>query len=192
MHGGAAPQVKAKANQRLIEMILPALTHLRRIIDSPNTSDADKLKAINMVLNRTGYGERHNIDLGLRTPTPFDELASTAFVILRGDENIIDSPTPDEPEALPSADVSDDDLEAFLADRERRRAREASTKLDNRDHDIVAGEVVDLGSVQREALDPFEQERRDRARSKEPTEFGGGLGQTPESGARFYERPDGP
>lgn len=57
-HGGAAKQVRTKANERLLEMVMPALTKLRKIILSPKTSDADAIRAVREVLNRTGFTER--------------------------------------------------------------------------------------------------------------------------------------
>jgi hypothetical protein len=142
MHGGSAPQVKAKANQRLIEMVLPAMGELRRIIDSKTASDADKLKAVNMVLQRTGFNERHHIDIGLREPTPFDHLSQSAFVIMRGEDNVIDA---DDRDALPGGGGEDDDeaLADFLDARDRAIQREAPTRLDNRGHDVVAGDLVE-------------------------------------------------
>ena len=53
-HGGAAPSVRDKARQRLEEAVLPALAQLRRLVDSAD-SDASKLRAIENVLDRTGY-----------------------------------------------------------------------------------------------------------------------------------------
>ncbi|WGY04007.1 hypothetical protein QI633_09600 [Nocardioides sp. QY071] len=147
MHGAGAPQVKAKANQRLIEMVLPAMRELRRILDSKTASDADKLKAVNMVLQRTGYNERHSIDIGLRERNPWDLLTggdSPAFSILRGRENVIDPA--DDTAALPGGGVGeaeDEALTAFLDRRERDREREASTRLDNSRHDVVPGDVVE-------------------------------------------------
>lgn len=142
MHGGSAPQVRAKANQRLIEMILPALAHLRKIIDSPSTSDTDKLRAIQMVLSRTGYNEKHSIDIGLRERSKFDDLTDSAFVIMRGRDAV--TWDVDEPDALPSGGGGDEDaaLDDLLAQRDRLKQRDASTRLDNRDHDVVPGVAV--------------------------------------------------
>ncbi|UMG92839.1 hypothetical protein [Nocardioides sp. TF02-7] len=101
-HGGSAPQVRAKANQRLVEMVLPAMRELHRILDSKTATDGDKLRAIHMVLQRTGYNERHQIDIGLREPSPWDLLSNpgpgSAFQIARGRDNVIDPA--DEPAAL--------------------------------------------------------------------------------------------
>lgn len=167
MHGGSAPQVRAKANQRLVEMILPALAHLRKIVDSPSTSDADKLKAIQMILNRTGYSERQQIDIGLREPSKFDELTDTAFVVLRGRQNIIDPA--DEAQALPSGGGDEDQaLNDILDKRDRDRQREASTRLDNRDHDVVRGVAV---SPEEANLFGFERTDAERYRDSGTSEF---------------------
>lgn len=163
-HGGSAPQVRAKANQRLIEMVMPAMRELRKIIDDPNALDADKLKAINMVLNRTGYNERHEIDLGLRTPNPFDHLATNGFVILRGEDNIIDR---DEHQALPPSgggegSMSEDEMEAFLAEHARKKERDAQSRIDNRGHDVVEGSVADDGLTSDANLFGFPKSRGQR------------------------------
>lgn len=53
-HGGSTPQVQRKARQRLDDMVLPALRELRGLIHTAD-SDASKLRAIENVLDRTGY-----------------------------------------------------------------------------------------------------------------------------------------
>ncbi|GAA1620865.1 hypothetical protein GCM10009789_87750 [Kribbella sancticallisti] len=42
---------------------MPALATVRKIMLSPNTSDADALRAAQMILNRTGFSERFGLDL---------------------------------------------------------------------------------------------------------------------------------
>lgn len=96
-HGGATPQVKKKARERLMDMIDPAVTHLQKIIEKDTTSDADRLRAIQMLLDRTGYGIRSEVvieakpweklvdgnsllvevdlDLGATTDVPVDRMA---------------------------------------------------------------------------------------------------------------------
>lgn len=161
MHGGSAPQVKAKANQRLVDMIMPAMRELRRVIDSKTASDADKLKAVNMILNRTGYNERQTIELGLREPTPFDRLQSEGFTVLRGRENVIDPA--DEHPTLGMG--GGDDVDHYNRETRRsinRATEEADTYLDGMDDaDVVTGRVVE--ERQRPAADPFHREERERA-----------------------------
>ncbi len=55
-HGGAAPQVKRIAARRELEQLLgPALTRLKGIIDNQKTPPAVLLAAIKDILDRTGY-----------------------------------------------------------------------------------------------------------------------------------------
>jgi hypothetical protein len=169
-HGGSAPQVRAKANERLREMVLPALTELRKIIDHPSTTDADKLKAINMVLNRTGYSERHNIDVGLREPNPWDALTgegSPAFKIVRGRGAIVGD---DERPALEGDEFDQYNLGA------RRNANRAELDSDTYlpdldDADVVVGRVVEPGQ---DDFDPLHVNTRERAAYRRPGEFSGG------------------
>lgn len=56
MHGGAAPQTQQANARRILEaLITPALIEYRRILESPNVSDAVKMQAIRDLLDRTGY-----------------------------------------------------------------------------------------------------------------------------------------
>jgi len=136
MHGGSAPQVRAKANRRLIAMVLPAMEELHRILRAPDTSDADRLKAINAVLNRTGYAERQEIDLGLREPTEWDALAAT---ILRGSDDDVDpGPLDGEPapKGLPAGHDDGEDFAQYALEQLGRDRRE-------RDDRVISGRVVD-------------------------------------------------
>lgn len=65
-HGGAAKQVAKKARERLMEMVEPALVQLIRIVEQPGTSDSDRLRAIQMVLDRTGYGPGKHVEVEVR------------------------------------------------------------------------------------------------------------------------------
>ncbi len=62
-HGGNLPAVKNAAKQRLLNLVSPALAELQRIIDGPTTSDSDRLKAIQLVLDRTGYHARTELTI---------------------------------------------------------------------------------------------------------------------------------
>lgn len=65
-HGGNAPHTRAKARERLLEMVDPAMVQLHRIIEKPDASDADKLRAISMVLDRTGYGPKSQVEVEVK------------------------------------------------------------------------------------------------------------------------------
>ncbi|MBH0053768.1 hypothetical protein I6E74_06230 [Salinibacterium sp. SWN139] len=43
-------------------MIEPALVELGKILSAPSTGDGDKLRAISMVLDRTGYGKGMTVE----------------------------------------------------------------------------------------------------------------------------------
>lgn len=81
-HGGNAPQVREAANRRLLEMVEPALRELRRIVTSQAATDADKLRAISMVLSRTGFAEKQTVDVAFRQPSPFELLQNDAAITI--------------------------------------------------------------------------------------------------------------
>lgn len=61
MHGGAAPQVKAKAEDRLRAMVTPALDRLEKLIEDESPSVA--LSAVKDVLDRAGYGAKQRLEV---------------------------------------------------------------------------------------------------------------------------------
>jgi hypothetical protein len=60
MHGGKAPQVKAKAEDRIREMVDPALNRLRELLDDELSGVA--LAAVKDVLDRAGYAARQRLE----------------------------------------------------------------------------------------------------------------------------------
>lgn len=64
-HGGAAPQVKRSARQRLAAMVDPALEALADIVEGRvwDATPADRLRATKMILDRTGYPARTEVSL---------------------------------------------------------------------------------------------------------------------------------
>ena len=56
-HGGAAPQVKLKAQERIAALVDPALHHLAILIEEAET-DAVKLAAIKDLLDRAGLSPK--------------------------------------------------------------------------------------------------------------------------------------
>lgn len=57
-HGAGSPLVQAKAQERLDRMVEPALHQLAHIMNKPGTSDSDRLRAVQMLLDRTMPKER--------------------------------------------------------------------------------------------------------------------------------------
>ena len=64
MHGGAAPQVKRAAEERLRELVDPALNRLTKLIEDESAGVA--LAAVKDVLDRAGYGPKQRIELTIR------------------------------------------------------------------------------------------------------------------------------
>jgi len=62
VHGGAAPQNKDKARLRLFDLVDPSLTRLARLIATTNDEQV-LLKAVNSVLDRTGYQRGYQITI---------------------------------------------------------------------------------------------------------------------------------
>lgn len=65
-HGGGAPQVKAKAAQRLAEMTMPMLARLYKIANDDSMPPAVQLAAVRDVLDRAGIREAITVDLEVR------------------------------------------------------------------------------------------------------------------------------
>lgn len=60
-HGGAAPQVKAKARLRLLELVDPAIATLAREMVQADAS-GDRQKAANSILDRAGYARMTRVE----------------------------------------------------------------------------------------------------------------------------------
>lgn len=70
VHGGSAPQVKAAARRRLLELLDPALAALTDVLmmrhsdtDDPTKVAAVKLRAVKEVLDRLGIDEPKQIEV---------------------------------------------------------------------------------------------------------------------------------
>lgn len=94
-HGGNLASVREAANNRLQGMVNPALDKLEEILGAPGTTDSDKLKAITMVLNRTGYGEKNSLAIE-HTAKPWEGLVDSILVDVTEDGQVIDGEVVDE------------------------------------------------------------------------------------------------
>lgn len=68
LHGGASPQAKRTARQRLDALREPAIVELGRILRSPDADDATKVRAAIAVLDRTGLGPSSHIEVDTLKP----------------------------------------------------------------------------------------------------------------------------
>lgn len=62
-HGGSAPQVQEAARLRLQNLVQPAIVVLGRILADPMALEASKLRAVENVLDRSGYPRHHQVDV---------------------------------------------------------------------------------------------------------------------------------
>jgi hypothetical protein len=63
-HGGGAPQIKRKAQLRLLELIEPAIATLAREMATAEKS-ADRQRAANSILDRAGMPRTQVVDAGV-------------------------------------------------------------------------------------------------------------------------------
>lgn len=61
-HGGGAPQVKARARERLLAMVDPALTELSRLLRKSKL-DPVRMAAVKDVLDRAGFRPIEEVDV---------------------------------------------------------------------------------------------------------------------------------
>jgi len=158
MHGGALPQVKRAAKDRLMAMVDPALVELRKIIDRTDASDADKLRAIQMVLDRTGFKPGVQIEVGL---SRFDQFLAAAIGMdpdtgqVGIDRDLRDLSAADRPALGPGGgDHSPEDLEQHVYDAQEEIWREQDDEETREyergrirpDENTVLGEIIPNGT----------------------------------------------
>lgn len=135
-HGGASPQVRKKAKERLLELVDPALASLQKVLTDPNTEDSVKVRAALGILDRTGHGPGAKVEVGI---SKWDEFMQSAAVKL--DRDSLES---DESVALPSwEDVETHATEAQAQAWASYDAEDAPRRIDP-DASTVRGEVVSI------------------------------------------------
>lgn len=61
MHGGKTQKAQTAARMTLAELVQPGITTLAKILTSTESSDRDKLRAVENILDRTGFSRRVEI-----------------------------------------------------------------------------------------------------------------------------------
>ena len=89
MHGGAAPQVRARATARLVNGVPTMLTELRRIAIDESMPAPTRLAAIRDWLDRAGIGENAKHEVTINLPR-FQENLEDLFVTFDEDD-IVDA-----------------------------------------------------------------------------------------------------
>lgn len=75
-HGSAHPNVRARANLRLLELIDPSLARLAKVVKKGN--DADAIRAANSLLDRAGVVRRTDVDPAAATALLVERLREIA------------------------------------------------------------------------------------------------------------------
>lgn len=109
-HGGQLPNVKQRARERMQELVNPALTELQRILTKTDTSDADRLRAIQMLLDRTGNGVKSEVTLDVK---PWEQIVQLEGIYRQPPPAMLEmlaevvEPEPAEGEARGPSDVAE-------------------------------------------------------------------------------------
>lgn len=148
VHGGAAPQVKAKARERMMEMVYPALARLERIIKNPATSDADAIRAMREVFDRAH-------DAGLGRTAKLEVAVESIWAQLDTVEIARDDGT--------TAEIDHETREELgheIEDWAEERAEPAEPEgepLDHDGHEVVPGELAEPTGDATSAPPPWER-----------------------------------
>lgn len=119
MHGGAAPQVRRRAQQRLDESSEVAVLQILRIMNDAATAPAVRLAAAKEVLDRAGVVGKAELQVDVKVQT-WEDVAREILIDVDepGDGGIVDAEVVEDPTPLPATD------EAVEA-KERTRVKRA-------------------------------------------------------------------
>lgn len=129
-HGGAAPQVRAKAQVRILMASDLAASKLIEMLSSPKVADNIKLAAAKDLLDRANLAGTQNIEVGV-TKRTFEDFIGDAIIDVEEDEDGYESMPAIPDVVIEDADVVDDEPllnrhdRAMLAEVERNHSRRA-------------------------------------------------------------------
>ncbi|MCP3422976.1 hypothetical protein [Nocardioides pinisoli] len=143
-HGGNHPGQKKAAKERLLELVDPALAALHKVLTDPNTDDHNKVRAAQLVLDRTGFKPGMVIEVGM---TKFDQVLADA-VGLDPATGTVQLDRGHSPSALASGDHSWEDMETHATEAQAKAwapydDEDEPQRIDP-DADTVPGEVVSI------------------------------------------------
>jgi hypothetical protein len=210
-HGGNNKLSKKAAQERMLELVWPALARLEQLVLDPDTDPAIIVKVVAQIFDRAhgaGLGRNATLELGLRD-TEFDRLLTSALFTY--DRSELDAPVKP---ALGGGSEDEDDYDLSERRKLNRDEAERETYLrGNDDADIVIGHVVDQPTHTNGARSRRSKSaptHAGRTQSTGPIDFPapgdprntGGTELDPEPGGRYsrrtrsqrelYEDPEGP
>lgn len=130
-HGGAAPQVRAKAQVRILMASDLAASKLIELMSNPKVDDRVKLAAAKDLLDRANLAGTQNVQIGVAQPKTFEDWVGEAMVDVDpedDDPNVIDAEVIEDDAPLLPRDVDDAPVQnrfdrAAFAEVERSRER---------------------------------------------------------------------
>lgn len=152
-HGGAAPQVVAKAAVRIQMTADAAADYMRGVLNDPNVADRDKINAAKDILDRAGLGAAQKHLVGVAQLDPVEQL----FQDILSTPGMLADPNAGQPKALPERDLAQEAVDA--------REEGGVWDLTWESEDVVDAEIVD--AEPRPALGPAQVEAA--TRPAEPT-----------------------
>ncbi|WP_308197504.1 HGGxSTG domain-containing protein [Rathayibacter sp. VKM Ac-2927] len=117
-HGGRAPQVRRRAQQRIAEAADKAAFTMEQIMMNLNTSDRDKIAAAKDLLDRNGFTSKQELSMDVRV-SKFEQISGD---ILMDVENLpeLEATVVEDERARPMQTRTDDEIEAATLERAYR------------------------------------------------------------------------
>ncbi|MDH6237895.1 hypothetical protein H4V99_002640 [Cryobacterium sp. CG_9.6] len=127
MHGGAAPQVRAAAQVRLLMRADDLMSALLRIALDDKLPLQHRLVAIRDGLDRANLAGKQEIEIGVTTNSTFDDVLEGVLIdVAEEDLNVIDAVVVDEEDAVQSRR----DVSVFREVERQKRQRRAATNAE--------------------------------------------------------------
>ena len=127
MHGGAAPQVRARAQQRILEASDKAAYALVQMMQDAAIPPAVRLGAARDLLDRAGLTSKQELTLDVKVERTWDDVAPTLLVDIDDDEDDAEEAELvydlDEPAAIEAAHDAETEERERLRRKEQRAGR---------------------------------------------------------------------
>lgn len=166
MHGGAAPQVKRRAQQRILEASDKAAAHLVAMMQDKTIPPAVQLAAARDLLDRAGLAGKQELELSANVSVSvWDNIEGlTIDVYEDGDDdpNVIDAEVVEDDDAAEAA--RDATMLARQAERDRAKRRTGRSVPPN----ATRAETDDPGEGYQRSAPPRQGTRSTRARISRP------------------------
>ncbi|PZF33706.1 hypothetical protein DEJ35_02430 [Curtobacterium sp. MCPF17_051] len=120
MHGGAAPQVRRRAQQRILEASDKAAARLVEIMQDAKVPYAVQLAAARDLLDRAQLAGKQEIEMGV-TVSLLERNIDAALVYDLDDDDVTE--LPDKPDDTPDYSAEEAAADAAMEERQAARAR---------------------------------------------------------------------